>query len=90
MDAARIIGPGILRNVRQTSTEEVNCIQPADVFWARCEARALLYTAGEFTLHESVDPLQAAADASGLVHEIGQDAVQALMAKAFSKARADG
>ena len=90
MDAARIIGPGILRNVRQTSTEEVNCIQPADLFRARCEARALLYTAGELPYTRPSTDLQAAAIASGLVTEIGQDAVQALMAEAFKKARADG
>jgi hypothetical protein len=61
-----------------------------EVFEARCQARALLYQNGELTLHESVDALQTAAVAGGLVNKIGQDAVQALMAKAFSKARANG
>ena len=57
------------------------------VFRARAEARALLWQAGEFDLHEAVDALQAAAVANGLVSEIGQDAVQAIMAAAFQKVR---
>jgi hypothetical protein len=51
----------------------------------------LLYEAGELTLQETVDALQRAAVASGLVHEIGQDAVQVLMAEPFKRwARAYG
>jgi hypothetical protein len=52
-------------------------------FEARCEARALLYSLGEFELHEAVDVLQADPVARCLVAEIGQDAVQAFMATAF-------
>jgi hypothetical protein len=63
---------------------------PADVFQARCEARALLYAAGQFTLHESVDALQTAAVASGLVSSLGQDAVQRLMAGAFKSLQSNG
>jgi hypothetical protein len=55
------------------------------VFIARVEARALLWQAGEFDLHEAVDELQAAAERDGLVAELGQDAVQAIMARSFSK-----
>ena len=54
-----------------------------DVFIARCEARAKLWQAGEIDLHDAVDALQAAAVRSGLVAEIGQDHVQAIMAEAF-------
>jgi hypothetical protein len=53
------------------------------VFIARAEARALLWQAGEFELHKAVDELQAAAERDGLVAELGQDAVQAIIAKAF-------
>jgi hypothetical protein len=52
-----------------------------EVFTARAEARALLWQAGELDLHEAVDELQAAAVRDGLVAEIGQDAVQAIMAR---------
>ena len=38
-------------------------------------------------LHEAVDELQAAAEATGLVDERGQDAVQAIIAKAFERLR---
>jgi hypothetical protein len=42
-----------------------------------------LWQAGEFELQEAVDVLQASAEATGLVAEIGQDAVQAIIARAF-------
>jgi hypothetical protein len=54
-----------------------------DVFRERCEARAILVEACVLDLHTGVDGLQEAAVASGLVNEIGQDAVQAIAAKAF-------
>jgi hypothetical protein len=57
---------------------------PVAVFKARCEARAMLYAAGEFELIEAVDVLQASAVASGVLDLIGQDAVQGLMAAAFA------
>jgi hypothetical protein len=59
------------------------------VFTARCEARALLWQAGEQDLHAAVDELQAAATAAGLVDELGQDAVQALIVEAFAPVRDD-
>ena len=58
-----------------------------EVFIARAEARALLWQAGEFDLHQAVDELQAAAERDGLVAEIGQDEVQAILAKAFGEVR---
>jgi hypothetical protein len=60
-----------------------------EVFIARAEARALLWQAGELDLHQAVDELQAAAIASGLVAELGQDEVQRLMAEAFAAVRGD-
>jgi hypothetical protein len=62
-------------------------ISSVAVFVARAEARAILWQCGEFDLHEAVDALQASAEASGLVAEIGQDAVQAIIADAFEAVR---
>src|SRR3954447_14426969 len=59
------------------------------IFLARAEARATLWRCGEFDLPEAVDGLQASAVASGLIAEIGQDAVQAVMALAFAMVRDD-
>jgi hypothetical protein len=53
------------------------------ILGVRCEARALLWQAGEIDLHSAVDDLQASAVASGLVAEIGQDAVQEIITRAF-------
>jgi hypothetical protein len=58
-----------------------------EVFIVRAEARALLWQAGEFDLHQAVDELQAAAERDKLVREIGQDEVPRLMAEAFRKVR---
>jgi len=58
-----------------------------DVFRVCAEARALLFTAGEFDFIDAVDALQASAIASGLVASIGQDVVQAIIAVAFSEVR---
>ena len=57
------------------------------MFQARCEARAILFASGELDLSEAVDVLQAAAVATGLVAELGQDAVQAIMSDSFGKIR---
>jgi hypothetical protein len=57
------------------------------VFTARAEARALLYAVGEIGLHQAVDELQDSAIESGFVAEIGQDAVQAILAGAFREVR---
>jgi hypothetical protein len=56
----------------------------AEVFQARCEARAILVRALYFDLPDAVDGLQAAAVAYGLVDELGQDKVQSMMAAAFA------
>jgi hypothetical protein len=59
--------------------------KPAEaVFRLRCEARAELVAACLMDFHEAVDGLAAAAVASGLVKDIGQDAVQAIMAEIFA------
>jgi hypothetical protein len=58
-----------------------------EVFIARAEARALLWQAGEFDLHQAVDELQAAAERDGPVTLLGQDAVQEILSKAFGVVR---
>ena len=61
---------------------------PVKVLIARAEARALLWAAGEFDLHEAVDKLQADAERDGLVAAVGQDGLQRIIAEAFALARA--
>jgi hypothetical protein len=53
------------------------------VFELRAWARAELYAAYVYDLHEAVDLLQADAETSGLVAELGQDEVQRILADAF-------
>jgi predicted metal-dependent hydrolase len=57
-------------------------VDPVAAFKLRCEARAHLYSQGEFDLHEAVDALQESAPPS-----LSIDAAQAIMAKAFKKLR---
>jgi hypothetical protein len=56
------------------------------VFAERCDARAILVAHGDMSLIEAVDGLQASAVETGLVQTLGQDAVQAIMARYFSRA----
>ncbi|WMT77465.1 hypothetical protein [Bradyrhizobium sp. Ash2021] len=60
---------------------------PIDVFLARCEARAHLVSHGLHSLQDSVDTLQAAAVAQGLVAKFGQDRIQWILAEAFARWR---
>ena len=69
IDSARVCQPAPPRGQ--------HAISPAVMFTARAEARALLWQAGEFELHEAVDELQATAERQDLVAELDQDAVQA-------------
>jgi hypothetical protein len=63
-----------------------NRVDPIDVLELRAWARALLLAEGEIaSVAEAVDPLQAFAVASGLVAEIGADAVQRIIAQEFRK-----
>ena len=55
------------------------------VFVARCEARALLWQAGELSLHDAVDVLEEARKK----FELDADQAQLLMARAFSAVRDD-
>jgi hypothetical protein len=58
-----------------------------EVFRARAWARAYLYMAGELDLQEAVDELQRAAERDGLVAEVGQDEIQAILTNELSKVR---
>ena len=69
--------------VRKPLVAEVRA-DSVEVFTERAEARALLWAAGEFDLHEAVDKLQADAERDGLVAAVGQDEVQRIIAEAFS------
>jgi hypothetical protein len=62
-------------------------LDPVEIFTARAEARALLWKCLEFDLCEAVDVLQRDAERDRLVAEIGQDAVQRILADAFHKFR---
>jgi hypothetical protein len=62
-------------------------VDPVDAFRERAEARAYLFSIGEFDLHEAVDALQSYAEVSGLLELIGQDRVQEILAEAFSEYR---
>jgi hypothetical protein len=57
------------------------------VFVELCWARALLWAEGEYSLQQAVDSLQDWAVKRGLVREIGQDGVQAIMANSFRMIR---
>src|SRR5262249_21703951 len=60
-----------------------------EAFTLRCWARAQRYAVGEIGLHDAIDELQRAAEASGLIAELGQDEVQRLMVEAFAPLRDD-
>lgn len=59
-------------------------IPAVDVFRARAEARAWLVYACLLDLQTAVDGLQEAAELTGLVKDLGQDAIQKMMAAAFA------
>jgi hypothetical protein len=58
-------------------------VAPILVLRARAEARSLLFSAGEFTLGEALDPLFAYAHKAGLVKMLGSEAVEDIVYDAF-------
>jgi hypothetical protein len=64
-------------------------IDPLPSFTERAKAKAAAWKAGEIDLHTAIDGLQQAAEAFGLVIELGQDAVQAIMVEVFAPLRDD-
>lgn len=67
----------------EIAREETQRADPIKAFTAPAKARAHLVAAAELELHEVVDVLQDAAERTGLVTLVGQDAVQAMMADAW-------
>jgi hypothetical protein len=67
-----------------TAVAAIKHVDPLDAFIERAQSRALLWSIGELTLHDAVDQLQADAVRDGLIKQIGQDAVQQIMADAFA------
>jgi uncharacterized ParB-like nuclease family protein len=65
----------------------IGAADPIDCLAARADARAYLWSIGEYELAEAVDALQATAMRDGLIDRIGQDAVQAILAGAFQPYR---
>jgi hypothetical protein len=72
---------------REVAVTALGAPSAYEVFALRCEVRAMLVAAGEFTLAEAVDGLQSDAETCGLVALLGQDTVQAIMAGAFGAVR---
>ncbi len=54
-----------------------------NVFKLRAEVQAHLTAEGELDLHDAVDTLWAAAEAYGLVEQLGADEVQRILSQAF-------
>jgi hypothetical protein len=60
-------------------------IPAIDVLKIRAQTRAELWWEYQIELHEAVDELQAYAERAGLLAQIGQDAVQAIIAEPFAR-----
>lgn len=71
------------------SSRKINRIDPHSTFIELCEARAMMFSYGVYTLREYSDYLQAWAVDHELVKAIGQDAVQRIMADAILPYRRD-
>src|SRR5262249_36713564 len=67
--------------------EEELRADPVEVLRLRCHSRAKLWHDDEIDLHSAVDELQHAAEATGLIDDIGQDAAHGLMAAAAAPVR---
>jgi hypothetical protein len=72
-----------MTTVDRKSAEKL--IPAVDVFRERAEARAILVESCLFDLQEAVDGLQADAERTGLVDELGQELVQKMLADAFAR-----
>lgn len=75
---------GAARKIDHIETRQPSAIA---VLRERAEARATLVANGLMDLQAAVDGMQETAAAQGLVDELGQDAVQAIMAAAFARCR---
>ena len=62
-------------------------VDPLATFKLRAQARAMLWAVGGMHLHEAIDGLQADAERDGLIDQVGQDAVQQILADVFEGER---
>lgn len=69
--------------------QKVCVADPLTAFVERCKAKAAEWQAGQIELRNAVDSLQQAAEALGLVIELGQDAMQTIMVDVFAPLRTD-
>jgi hypothetical protein len=58
-------------------------------FTARAQARAYLWSIGEYEMAEAVDVLQHDAKRDGLLEQYGQDAIEKIIADAFTPYRGE-
>jgi hypothetical protein len=72
------------RNAGDANVDAAVAPVALEIFGLRCWARAKLVVHGMISLQEGVDGLQDMAVSTGLVDLLGQDAIQAIMAKAFN------
>lgn len=56
-----------------------------EVFAARADARAILWSAALLTLHDAVDELHATAERDCLIKLVGQDQIQKIISDAFMR-----
>lgn len=82
---AASVGSGDLDNCQNATAAAPRPTHPTrlEVFELRCQARAMLVRYGALDFLDAVDILQEGAVFSGLVQEIGQDAVQRILALEF-------
>lgn len=66
-----------------TAALAIRYVDPIDVLAIRADAKAYLWSVGEYELQEAVDALQHAAEIDGLIERCGQATVQAIIADAF-------
>jgi hypothetical protein len=84
-----LIGGDTLQNAARKIDQHRRSAKPDPlvIFLARCEARATLVANGLHTLQDSVDTLQEAAEAQGLVAQYGQDTIQQILSESFARWR---
>jgi hypothetical protein len=85
--AASAKGSPNRKNIINSTDEHTETSHKLQAFVARCDARALLWAAMMMDMQDAVDGLQTAAERTGLVADLGQDAIQQIMSDAFGARR---
>lgn len=67
----------------QTSVRRHRHVAPLLAFVERAQARAFLWSIGEYDLREAISVLERDADRDGLRHRIGDEALHAILLTAF-------